>query len=252
MNDIHMLDEAVRVLTNARRVLVITGAGISADSGLPTYRGIGGLYDDAQTEDGYSIEEALSGQMMRTRPDVCWKYIYQIESSCRSAQPNAAHLALAAWQDRCERLTVLTQNIDGFHRVAGTRELIEIHGSIQELFCTRCRQERSVANYAGMTIPPACAQCGGLERPRVVLFGEMLPEDVLNRLYAVLDGGVDALVSIGTTSVFPYIAGPVIQAARTGVPTIEINPGSTEVSHLVQVRIRERAALVLPEILARL
>src|SRR5438132_12154589 len=103
-------------MRRARRVLAITGAGISADSGLPTYRGIGGLYESDLTEDGFPIEEALSGDMMRSRPDITWKYIYQIESSCRDRKHNAGHEALAQMQSRYERFTVLTQNIDGFHR----------------------------------------------------------------------------------------------------------------------------------------
>ncbi|HVT35179.1 MAG TPA: NAD-dependent protein deacylase [Nevskiaceae bacterium] len=239
-------------LAGARRVLAITGAGVSADSGLPTYRGIGGLYDDAATEDGYAIEQALSGHMMRVRPEVCWKYIHQIESSCRGARHNAAHEALAQMEQRFEHFTLLTQNIDGFHRAAGSRNLIEIHGNVQQLYCTACADERSVNSYAGLAIPPACVRCGALVRPRVVLFGERLPEGELGRLYAALYRGVDAVLTIGTTSVFPYIAEPVVRAARAGVPTIEINPGETEVSRFVRHRIRERAAVVLPQIMALL
>src|SRR5262249_35420370 len=92
-------------LAKARRVLGITGAGISADSGLPTYRGIGGLYESSDTEDAMPIEEALSGEMMRRRPDVTWKYIHQIESACRDKKHNAAHEALAQLQARYERMT---------------------------------------------------------------------------------------------------------------------------------------------------
>lgn len=247
-----LMDQATAQLGAARRVLAITGAGISADSGLPTYRGIGGLYEADLTEDGLPIEEALSGAMMRKRPALCWKYIHQIESSCRGAGPNAAHAALASLQQRFESFTVLTQNIDGFHRAAGSRDLIEIHGRIHELWCVECGAEREVADYAGLDIPPACARCGGLERPRVVLFGEMLPEPALLRLQAVMDEGVDAVLSIGTTSVFPYIAAPVLMARRRGIPSIEINPGRTEVSDLVGLRLRERAAVVLPELQRRL
>lgn len=247
-----LMDQATAQLGAARRVLAITGAGISADSGLPTYRGIGGLYEADLTEDGLPIEEALSGAMMRKRPALCWKYIHQIESSCRGAGPNAAHAALASLQQRFESFTVLTQNIDGFHRAAGSRDLIEIHGRIHELWCVECGAEREVADYAGLDIPPACARCGGLERPRVVLFGEMLPEPALLRLQAVMDEGVDAVLSIGTTSVFPYIAAPVLMARRRGIPSIEINPGQTEVSDLVGLRLRERAAVVLPELQRRL
>lgn len=239
-------------LKRARRVLVITGAGISADSGLPTYRGIGGLYESAATEDDLPIEVALSGETMRARPELVWKYIRQIESACRGARHNAAHAALAAMQARFDVFTVLTQNIDGFHLDAGSRDVIEIHGNLRELQCVHCGVRQAVRDYAGLPSPPLCGQCGGPLRPRVVLFGEMLPEAALERLHAVLERGVDLVMSVGTTSGFPYIAGPVAQASRAGVTTVEINPGRTEVSHLVRHRLAGRAAVVLPALLARL
>ena len=234
-------------------MLAITGAGISADSGLPTYRGIGGLYNnEKETEDGMAIEEALSDHTMRTRPDICWKYIYQIESACRAAKPNAAHEALVALESKFDQFTVLTQNVDGLHRNASTKNLIEIHGNIQDLFCTACDHEKHVVNFEGMQLPPNCERCGSLVRPRVVLFGEMLPMRSLTRLFEIIDKGVDAVISIGTTSVFPYIAEPVLRAAQSNVITIEINPGDTEVSHAVRYRLRERAIVALPELLKHL
>lgn len=240
------------MLASARRVLVITGAGISADSGLPTYRGIGGLYESEVTEDEVPIETALSGAMLRARPALTWKYLLQIESSCRAAKANAAHVALARMAARYRRFTVLTQNIDGFHRAAGQERLIEIHGNVHELYCTECAKHWTVVDYSQLQVPPRCEDCRGAVRPKVVLFGEMLPAKALAQLDEALDEGVDAVVSVGTTSVFPYIAGPVIQAARIGVPTIEINPGESEVSSIVGLRIRARAVDVLPRLLDRL
>jgi NAD-dependent deacetylase len=247
-----MYRQAGAALAPAKRVLVITGAGISADSGLPTYRGIGGLYDSGDTADGIPIEEALSGFMMQSRPELCWRYIHQIESSCRNARPNAAHAAVVRMQHQFDRLTVLTQNIDGFHRDAGTRDLIEIHGNVRELYCMECGAERNVASFEGLTIPPRCEHCHGLVRPRVVLFGEMLPDAALNRLYAAMDEGLDAVIAVGTTAVFPYIAGPVVKAAQLGVPTIEINPGDSEISPVVRYRFRERAAVALPRLVTEI
>ncbi|MGQ0696991.1 MAG: NAD-dependent protein deacylase [Panacagrimonas sp.] len=243
------IEQAATLLRAARRVLVITGAGLSADSGLPTYRGIGGLYESEMTEDAIPIEIALSGQMLRAKPAVTWKYLMQVECACRAAKANAGHIALARMAQYFKRFTVLTQNIDGFHRDAGQDSLIEIHGNVHELFCTECRKEWHVPNYAMLKTPPRCDDCHGPVRPRVVLFGEMLPPAALTQLDEALDQGVDLVMSIGTTSVFPYIAAPVIQAARMCVPTIEINPGESEVSAVVQLRIRERAALVLPRML---
>lgn len=235
-------------LRRARRVLVITGAGMSADSGLPTYRGVGGLYDTGPTADGLAIEDALSGGMMRERPELTWKYLGEIERACRGRQPNAGHHVLAALAPAYAQFTVLTQNVDGFHRLAGSRDLIEIHGNLHRLHCSFCAYETDVADYSGLDIPPSCPYCAGLVRPRVVLFGEALPGAELERLVQVIEEGTDLVISIGTTSVFPYIAQPVIAAARRGLPTAEINPGDSEVSHLVRYRVRERAAAALRQL----
>lgn len=247
-----VLDEVARLIGASERILFITGAGISADSGLPTYRGIGGLYHERLTDDGLTIEEALSGPMMAARPEVAWKYIAEIEANCRGAQPNAAHLGIAALEQMRPGVCVLTQNVDGLHAEAGSRNLIEIHGSVHRLRCTECPHSRRVPDFSGMRIPPECPVCGGVLRPDVVLFGEMLPEREIQRLEAVLSGGVDLVVSIGTTSVFPYIAGPVWWARQAGVPTVEINPGDTEVSHLVQHRLRAGAARTMAALWDRL
>ena len=250
--DLAVLDRASQVFAHARSVLFITGAGISADSGLPTYRGIGGLYETAITEEGFAIEEALSGDMLRERPEVCWKYIHQIERACRGATWNRAHEVLAMMEGRYERTWVLTQNVDGFHRRAGSKNVIEIHGNVHRLTCTGCQFRDHVEDYAGLSIPPRCPDCGSIVRPEVVLFGEMLPGAALAVLERELARGFDLVVSIGTTSVFPYIAAPVMLARRAGRDTVEINPGTTGVSHVVAHRIRNRAAVALDAIWRRL
>ncbi|MDZ7621523.1 MAG: NAD-dependent deacylase [Candidatus Competibacteraceae bacterium] len=231
-------------LRRARRVLFVTGAGISADSGLPTYRGIGGLYNDQTTEDSFSIETALSGSMLETNPAITWKYLHQIEHSCRGARFNDAHAIIAEWQDHFE-VCVLTQNIDGFHRDAGSRNLIEIHGDIHDIHCTRCDYAATVPDYSDLNLPPACPRCHALVRPRVVLFGEVLPTPAIQQLYRELDQGFDLVFSIGTTSVFPYIAGPVVQANQMGIPTVEINPGETNVTRFVDYKLAAGAAVSL-------
>lgn len=231
-------------LREARRILFITGAGISADSGLPTYRGVGGLYNDEATEDGLSIEDALSGECMSIRPEITWKYLAQVERNCHGVQPNAAHLAIAGLERRCD-VVVLTQNIDGLHIKAGSSNVIEIHGTLEARYCAHCG---TPADARDDRVPPRCKQCGEIVRPRVVLFGEMLPETALNRLYDELARGFDMVFVIGTTAVFPYIAEPVLRAVRAGVPTVEINPARTRLSDLVRYYIPERAAVALPEL----
>ena len=238
--DASTVAQIAQQMRNARRLLFITGAGISADSGLPTYRGIGGLYNDRHTEENIPIETALSGSMLATRPAITWKYLSQIESSCRGARHNEAHTIIAAWQDKFE-VCVLTQNIDGFHRDAGSRNLIEMHGDIHDLLCTRCKYAATVPDYSALQMPPACPQCQAPLRPRVVLFGETLPSGALQHLYRELDQGFDLVFSIGTTSIFPYIAGPVVQASQMGVPTVEINPAHTQVTHFVDYKLASGA-----------
>jgi NAD-dependent deacetylase len=232
-------------LKESRSVLFITGAGISADSGLPTYRGIGGLYEQEETDDGIPIEAALSGAMFQRNPALTWKYIHQIESSCRHAGPNRAHAVIAELESRFDRVWTLTQNVDGLHHVAGSTQVIDIHGDVHWLVCTRCSHRWRVPSYAGLSIPPSCPECDSLVRPEVVLFGEMLPYDRTRVLQEQLMHGFDAVFSIGTTSVFPYIAQPVVDARRRGMLSVEINPGQSEVSHIVDYRLRMGAAAAM-------
>ena len=238
----------VSELRNVNSVLVITGAGLSADSGLPTYRGIGGLYDDESTEEGMSIEKALSGSTFQTRPEITWKYLGQIEHSCREAQFNRGHQVLALMEQHFERFWILTQNIDGFHTAAGSKNVIEIHGNLYQLACTACDFKTAVDDYANLAIPPLCHACGCMLRPQVVLFDEQLPEPALNTLYMEMRNSFEAVITIGTSSYFPYIVQPVRMAQQTGRFTVEINPDQTPVSKLVDEKLSAPAAATLDEI----
>ncbi len=245
------LDAVVEELRHARSALFITGAGISADSGLPTYRGVGGLYEGDLTDEGLSIEEALSGEVFSIRPDITWKYLIQIEENCRGARPNAAHRAISRLEESLDRVMVFTQNVDGLHRQAGSREIIEIHGNLQALICTSCDHEEAAPDFAGREIPPLCPVCGAVLRRKVVLFGESLPEEELDYLIQAMQDGFDIIFSIGTSSVFPYISQPVLFAARNGIPTVEINPATTPLSDIVDYYL-PLAAEAMSVILARL
>jgi len=246
------LDAVAEHLRQARSALFITGAGISADSGLPTYRGVGGLYDSEATEDGLRIEEALSGEVFAVRPDITWKYLIQIEENCRGARPNAAHCAIATLDDYLDRVMVFTQNVDGLHRLAGSHDIIEIHGNLHELVCTSCAYSEATPDYSGRDVPPCCPQCGAVLRPKIVLFGEALPEAKLDRFIDALQDGFDIVFSIGTSSIFPYINQPVVFAAGSGIPTVEINPSRTQLSDVVDYYLPLGAAEAMTGILARL
>jgi len=243
--------QVVALLRRSRSILFITGAGLSADSGLPTYRGIGGLYQSDGTEDGLPIEVLLSGEVIRIRPDLTWKYLLQIEQACRAAGPNRGHQVIAEMEAAFDRVWVLTQNVDGFHRRAGSRNVIDIHGDVHLIRCMQCAYTTEVADYAPFTLtppPPRCPRCPGFLRPEVVLFGEMLPSPQMQVYETEVLRGFDLVFSVGTTSQFPYMAAPMVSAHRRGTPTVEINPSRTEVSDYTTVRLQLTAARALDAI----
>jgi NAD-dependent deacetylase len=236
------LDRVATLLSNARRVLFVTGAGVSADSGLPTYRGPGGLYADISTPDGLPIETILSRDMFRQRPELTWKYLLEVEQACRGATCNAAHRVIAELERELGTVTVLTQNVDGFHHLAGSQNVIDIHGDLHEILCTRCRRRRHVSSYAELAPLPRCTSCGGIERPDVVLFGENLPEEKFDRLMRELGHGFDMVVSVGTSGTFPYIRLPMLRAQVCGWSSVDINPEQNPMTAYAEHYIPLRAA----------
>ncbi len=271
-----LIRRASELIRAADNILVITGAGISADSGLPTYRGVSGLYDNQATADGITIEQALSATLFQTRPEITWKYLLQIAASARGKSFNRGHAVLAWLEQIKPRLWILTQNIDGFHRAAGSQNVIEIHGTMRRLRCSRCSYERAIesldelANSADGSVSsdaasggipskssdqvtlsqlPRCPACGDHLRPAVVLFDEWLPQEATSVLERELRRGFDLVISIGTSSAFPYILQPILQARQQGLPTIEINPATeTDISRLVTLHLPLKAAEALEQI----
>ena len=245
------INEIVQRLRNSESVLFITGAGLSADSGLPTYRGVGGMYDVDSTEDGLPIEELLSGEMLRQRPDLTWKYLAQITEACQGASFNRGHEVIAEFEQKLPRTWVLTQNVDGFHRSAGSANVIDIHGDMHDLWCTGCTWREWREDFSDLEIPPSCPKCDRVVRPQVVLFGEMLPFDKIDRLNEELGKGFDVIIAVGTTALFPYIADPIYNTAQSDTLTVEINPGTTDLSDVVDIPLKMRADEALDEILSQ-
>lgn len=246
MDEIH---KVIELLKSCNNVLFITGAGISAESGLPTYRGIGGLYNTEDTEDGIPVEMALAGEMLAENPAITWKYLSQIEQNCRNATFNRAHEIIAEMERAFDRVWVLTQNVDGFHTAGGSRNIIEIHGNLHHLKCMKCHWRATVEDFSELEIPPKCPKCNYYVRPDVVLFGEMLPFDKLQTFQDQLQKGFDMYFWIGTTGVFPYIQSPLADAKYTGRTTVEINPDDTLLSSEVDIRIPLGATEALSQIL---
>ena len=246
-----LIDTAARILRDSRSVLFVTGAGISADSGVPTYRGIGGLYEIEETVEGIPIEEILSGSMFQQNPELTWKYLGEIARAADGATFNRAHEVIAKIEQLRPRVWTLTQNVDGFHTLAGSKNVIEIHGNMRSLICTGCGARTRVERATDITIPPYCSKCAAILRPDVVLFGEMLPEQAIQKLMQQVEQGFDVVISVGTSGLFPYIQEPFVVARKFGIPTFEINPDETLITNHADYHIPLGAAAALDEIWKR-
>lgn len=247
------IDRVVDLLRPNQRLLFVTGAGLSADSGLPTYRGVGGLYEGRTTPEGWAIEEVLSGTMLKAKSEVTWTYLNEIADACRGATFNRGHQAIAEMEEHFAGVWTLTQNVDGFHRLSGSKNVIEIHGNMRHLLCTnpRCKWRGGTASFVADSLPPRCPSCNKVIRPDVVLFGEALPRDAVDTLQDQLDAGFDLVFSVGTSSLFPYITEPVMIAHESGIPTVEINPGQTGIADMISIKIPAGAAESLNAIWSR-
>jgi len=234
---------AVRArLSTARAVTVLTGAGISADSGVPTFRGADGLWRNFRAED-LATPEAFARD-----PRLVWEWYNWRRELIATKSPNPAHYALADLERRLEEFWLITQNVDGLHRAAGSQKLSEIHGNIWKVRCTRCgRMDEN--REVPITILPSCAACGGLLRPHIVWFGESLAKEDLNRSYEAL-GRCELLLIIGTSGiVYPAASfAPVAKAA--GAFVVEINLDATPQTEVVDVSLQGRAKEVVPELLS--
>lgn len=233
-------------IRDSDNILFITGAGMSADCGVPTYRGKGGLYE--QQEDSFALpaEVILTPETLAERPDLVWQHLAKIEQASRGVTPHPGHHFLAHLEKAKKRVWILTQNVDGLHQSAGSTQVIDIHGDYRKLSCTRCRYRCQVADYAHFSrLPPLCPECSAVLRPDVILFGEGLPFRQLHALETQLKIGFDLVVSIGTSSLFPYIQAPVFVARAAGKSTIEINPSTTEISRAFSLLLPLGAAAAL-------
>lgn len=233
--------EAARAMVQAaQRIAVLTGAGVSAESGIPTFRSNGGFwrnnrFQDLATPEGFAKD-----------PKFVWEWYEERRRDIAKTKPNAGHLALVELERRARQFTLITQNVDGLHDLAGSKNVIKLHGDIWVVRCTACGRERTErAELNGL--PPRCA-CGGLLRPGVVWFGEMLPEGAMeNSAEAVRYA--DMLIVAGTSAQVYPAAGLIPLAIDAGASVIEINPEDTDFSSDVTVALRGTSASLLPALL---
>jgi NAD-dependent deacetylase len=227
-----------------KRVIVLTGAGISAESGIPTFRGAGGLWEK------YKPEELATPQAFNKNPELVWRWYDYRRQKIAQAEPNRGHEILAELEKRWEGFYLITQNVDGLHQRAGSRKVIELHGNIWKVRCTSCTYEGYNYEVPLRDIPPRCPNCGGILRPGVVWFGEPLPYDALNTAYS-LSREADLFMVVGTSAlVYPAAELPLV-AKEMGAFLIEVNPEETPLSPYADICIREKASTGLEKAIAQ-
>lgn len=225
------------LLKSAADVAVLTGAGVSAESGIPTFRSNGGYWQQ------YRFEDLATPEAFARDPKFVWTWYEERRRAIAKAQPNPGHFALVELEHRKPKFTLITQNVDGLHDLAGSKNLIKLHGDIWAVRCLACGAER-VDRSELNDLPPHC-KCGGMLRPGVVWFGEMLPEGAMERATAAVRAA-DVLIVAGTSAQV-YPAAGLIPMARA---VIEINPQATSYSDDVTFSVRGTSAEVLPRLIA--
>ena len=223
-----------------RSLAVLTGAGISAESGVPTFRGEGGLWRS------YRAEDLATPGAFRRDPQLVWEWYDWRRGLIGACAPNAAHETLAEMELHFDDFVLITQNVDGLHRLAGSRNVVELHGNIWRMRCTRgCRAPWEDRTVPLPDIPPHCPSCGALARPDVIWFGESLPNHALDAAFAAARR-CQVMLVIGTSAVVQPAATLPVLALQRGAYVVEINPQATPLSGAVDQAIHEPAAMALP------
>lgn len=232
-------------LGRSRHTVVMTGAGVSAESGIATFR---------DPQDGlwakYRPEDLATPEAFARDPQTVWRWYEWRRAKLRSVEPNAGHFALAELQNRVPAFTLITQNVDGLHQRAGSRDVIEFHGNVTRTVCFE-KPCRGTWQPDDRREPPECPLCGAYLRPDVVWFGESIPTAAMERSLEAL-ASCDLFMSVGTSSVVYPAAGMAQQAAANGAIIVEINPNATPLSSAADIVIAGPSGRVLPAVVAEL
>lgn len=236
---------AADVLRQARRVCVLTGAGVSAESGVPTFRDSNGLWE------GHRVEDVASPDGFERDPVLVWRFYNARRANRAQVKPNPGHTALATMEQRWgDNFTLVTQNVDGLHQEAGSENVLEIHGSLRHTRCLGC----GVVTNRGFEVlgdAPECPQCGGRLRPDIVWFGEGLPEDVWDASMTAAHR-CDVLLVVGTSAVVYPAASLIPIARRNSATVVEVNMTRTEASTQANIGLYGPSGVVLPKLIERL
>ncbi len=240
MSEIKLTTEFINKLSESEKIVFFIGAGISAESGIPTFRGKDGIWNKLKPE-----ELANFNAFMRN-PQMVWEWYNHRKKIIHESKPNAGHIAIAEFEKYFDDVTVVTQNIDNLHRRAGSNKIYELHGNIERNYCINCRTfYNEELNFSEGV--PKC-KCGGLIRPDVVWFGEFLPADQLEASEKAAINS-DIFFVVGTSAVVYPAAGLVYTAKRAGSYIVEVNIEETEVSSIADISFFGEAGKVLPAIL---
>ncbi len=241
-----VLERAALALSGARTVLIVTGAGVSAESGIPTFRGAGGLWE------GFRAEELATPGAFADNPERVWRWYRWRRRICLQSEPNPAHLSIAEMEPAFDAFQVATQNVDGLHRQAGSRNIVELHGCIHRSRCTGCGEVRDLPDEidADDAPLPACRRCGKMLRPHIVWFGETYQPGVLESAQAAAEAADFVLVAGTSASVWPPIA-VALHGQRTGAYLVDVNPDTTSLSDRADAHLTGAAGAILPALWER-
>lgn len=241
MNEDRNMGALIGRLQSAENIVALTGSGISAESEIPTFRGKEGLWKT------YRAQDLATPQAFARDPGLVWEWYDWRRGLMSTKQPNAGHGVLAAWEDVFPQFALITQNIDGLHGKAGSRNILELHGNIWLL---RCTQEGTlVENHVSplSPLPPLCPDCGAMLRPHVVWFGEALDPDVIGQAFS-LSARCDMMFVVGTSAVVHPAASLPLAALEAGATVVEVNPEPTPLTQHASFSFRGKAGDILPRI----
>ena len=243
MNTLAISDRLQELLRPSTRVAVLTGAGVSAESGVPTFRSPGGLWEK------FKPEELATFDAFMANPKLVWEWYNYRRELMSTVAPNPGHQALAAWEKFFANFALITQNVDGLHRRAGSTKIFELHGNIRKNKCASCGRPGEMPEIFDPNNIPRCG-CGGMLRPDVVWFGELLPADVLEEAWAKAEG-CELFFSVGTSSLVQPAASLPLLAKRHGAYVVEVNPEPTALSDLFDEVLCGPSGVVLPRVTER-
>jgi NAD-dependent deacetylase len=232
------INELKEIIARSKRITVLTGAGISAESGVPTFRGSGGIWRN------YQVTDVATPQAFARDPELVWEFYNWRRDLISKVTFNPGHTALVKLEKYVNDFTLITQNVDGLHREAGSRRLLEIHGNLWEVKCTKCSLVTMDRSH-NMGKLPKCSKCGGLLRPHVVWFGESLDPDIISKAIEASQN-CECMLIVGTSGVVQPAASLAYQAKAEGAVVAEINIEQTPQSGHMDFVLTGKSGEILP------